>query len=308
MTLVKRIDEVEDHTLTPREAVICWMREAHTFDSLLDYGRWLLDQPEEAYPLIKMPAQVVGAVRARHKGMRDDALRDQLYRAQRDVLFLFHLHKCLNVRVLEGQEVRRLGLELLGEKLRILIYRIYSADRERLDRFERSEHPGRPRSRRKKTPEELAVEKEILAWPMQEALLWTEVTSLMEAERLLAKRYLSGESLLYPGSAQGLEEILSSLARLRETYDRVLDGRPPDSDDEFARWLYEEGPAPRAAISSAPTDASLLRPGTRRCARAYAEHCILVARAEALEALGERDAGIRLVEEWMRSEQAQPVS
>jgi hypothetical protein len=32
-----------------------------------------------------------------------------------------------------------------------------------------------------------------------------------------------------------------------------------------------------------------------------AEHYVLIARAEALEAVGERDAGIRLVEDWMRS-------
>ena len=64
MSLSRRLDDLEDHHLTPKEAVICWIREAHQFDSLLDYGRWLLEQPEDAYPLIRMPRQVVAAVRA----------------------------------------------------------------------------------------------------------------------------------------------------------------------------------------------------------------------------------------------------
>jgi len=33
MSLAKRVEEVEGN-FTPREAVICWMREARQFDSL----------------------------------------------------------------------------------------------------------------------------------------------------------------------------------------------------------------------------------------------------------------------------------
>ena len=32
MTLAKRIDDIEGRNLTPHEAVILWMREAHQFD------------------------------------------------------------------------------------------------------------------------------------------------------------------------------------------------------------------------------------------------------------------------------------
>lgn len=56
MTLPTRLDKLEDHNLTPREAVIMWMREAHQFDSLLAYGFWLIEQPDDVYPLIRMPA------------------------------------------------------------------------------------------------------------------------------------------------------------------------------------------------------------------------------------------------------------
>ena len=85
MTLAKRIADMEDHYLSPREAVLLWIKEAHEFGSLERYGGWLLEQPEDAYPLIKMPAQVVAAVRSQHKGVRDEALRDEFYRVQKDL-------------------------------------------------------------------------------------------------------------------------------------------------------------------------------------------------------------------------------
>ena len=53
MSFDKRIGDVEDN-LTPKEAVIYWMQEAHQCDSLLAYGRWLMDQPEDVYPLIRI--------------------------------------------------------------------------------------------------------------------------------------------------------------------------------------------------------------------------------------------------------------
>src|SRR5450756_390914 len=127
MSLAKRVGNVEDN-LTPREAVICWIREAHEFDSLLDYGRWLLEQPEEAYPLIRMPKQVVAAVRAQNKGKPDILLRDDFYRVQKDVTFLYHLHKQVNVQALQDEEALRLKVTLLSERLRGLIYRIWAID------------------------------------------------------------------------------------------------------------------------------------------------------------------------------------
>jgi hypothetical protein len=41
-------------------------------------------------------------------------------------------------------------------------------------------------------------------------------------------------------------------------------------------------------------------PGVRAEARAFAEHIVVVARSEALSMLGEKDAGIRAVTDWMK--------
>jgi hypothetical protein len=52
-----------------------------------------------------------------------------------------------------------------------------------------------------------------------------------------------------------------------------------------------------------PDPAAEKRPDTKAAARSLAEHYVLIAKAEALEALGERDAGIRLVQNWLRSQE-----
>ena len=305
MTLATRIEKVEDHNLTPREAVILWMREAHAFDSLLDYGRWLMDQPDEAYPLIRMPAQVVAAVRNQNKGQRDEFLRDEFYQVQRDVLFLYHLHKQVNMRALQDEEALRLKLALLAQSLRALIHRVWAFDSARLDHFEFPEDLSKPLPRRKgrKSEEELELEEALSAWPREEQMLWGEVTAFREAVGLISRRYLGGEELLYPNSAQGIEVTLSNLAELRDIYHSVTSHRPPESDEGFLRWMLEEsGDRITVSPSASPLPALEKRPDTSAAARSLAEHFILMAKAEALETLGDQNGGIRLVEKWLREE------
>jgi hypothetical protein len=303
MTLAKRLENVEDHNLTPREAVILWIREAHEFGCLLDYGYWLAEQPDDAFPLIKMPAQVVAAVRARNKATPDAKLQDEFYRVQKDVLFLYHLHKQVNLRALLQEEAYQLKLSLIAEKLRAIVLIAYSVDRERVDNLECPEDLSHPLPKREKTRQELVLEEEILEWPSDEALLWAEVTSFQEAERLVSKRYLAGEPLFYPDSAQKLAATLAALRGLRDTYDSVLDGRPPDADEDFIRWLARERDPKETVGALPPVPPDHVRPRTRASALAIAQHFILMARAEALDDLDERDAGISLVQKWMRSEE-----
>ena len=43
------------------------------------------------------------AVRGRNKGTPDQLLRDEFYRVQKDVVFLYHLHKQVNLQALRGR-------------------------------------------------------------------------------------------------------------------------------------------------------------------------------------------------------------
>lgn len=302
MNLAKRARDVEDRGLSPREAVILWMREAHAFDSRLDYARWLMDEPDDSYPLIRMPRQVVAAVRAEHKGIPDAQLRPRLYRVQKDLLFLYHLQSEMNEHVLESEEPFRLRLRLLGEKLRGLVYQIHSVDGDRLKCFELPENLTRPGRKRKKTQEEKALEKHILSWPGEEALLWAEVTSVKEAERLIAARYLDGEPLFFPQAERALDEMLALLDGLFEVYESVLDGRPPETDVDFARWIAGERPRTKLRSKKQGETELRVRFDVSRAARCLAERFIVRARAEALQQLGEGNAAAELIRDWMRAD------
>jgi len=303
MSLSSRLCDLEDHCLTPREAVILWTRDAHGFGSLLSYGAWLLDQPDEAYPLIRLSEQVAGAVRAKSKRVPDQKLRSELHRAEKSVLFLYQLHKQLNLRAIASEEVHALKVSLLSEKLRNLAGEVYAVDMARLERFSLPEDLTRPRRKRKKTEDELSLEKRLADWSREERLFWGEVMSLREAARLVSARYLGGEELFYPDAARKLEATLTALSGLRELYQEILAGRPPQSDKAFALWLAEDEKPKRRRAPAAELTQAEARPDVTASARALARHVILIARAEALDDLGEREAGIQLVKQWMRSEE-----
>ena len=246
---------------------------------------------------------MVAAVRARNKGMPDARLRDQFLRAEKDVLFLYHLHEQVNMRAIGEQECQALKLALLSEKLRTIIGAVYTVDAARLERFTFPQDLRRPLPKRKKSKQELELEGDIVNWAREEKILWGEVMTLLEASRLVSARYLAGEELLYPDSLRKLETTIAALAGLRETHNYVLDSRPPESEAAFVRWLAEDKDEPKAVSSPSAKPDLDVWPRTRTAARALAEHFVLIARAKALDDLGRRDAGIELVKEWMRSDE-----
>ena len=123
MSLKKRIEDLGDG-LTPRELVILWMKDAHEFQSLAGYLSFLKEQPEEAFPLVKMPRQIGEAAKAHSKGKSQDEVRKELYRARRDLCFLFHLHNQLNQRLYFDLEALTFRSQFLGEQLERLLDRI----------------------------------------------------------------------------------------------------------------------------------------------------------------------------------------
>lgn len=115
MSQDRRLDKVEA-ALTPQQAVLHWMEEAHEHGSLLAYSLWLVDQADSAYPLVKMPRQVADAVRKQMKGHEREEIDRIIRLRQRDVLFLFHLHFLTNTHVYQRLEPLRYRLHLLAEK------------------------------------------------------------------------------------------------------------------------------------------------------------------------------------------------
>ena len=48
-----RLDKVET-SLTPAQAVLLWMQEAHAFGSMRAYAEWVVEQPAASYPLYRL--------------------------------------------------------------------------------------------------------------------------------------------------------------------------------------------------------------------------------------------------------------
>jgi len=299
MTLAKRAASLEE-SLTPKEAIILWMREVHEFGSLFDYGRWLIDQPDDVCPLMRMPAQVVAAVRRQHKGIPDIRLHNEFYRAQKDVLFLYYLHQQVNVRFLTEKEALYLRVILLIRQMRLLIHEKHARDQVRLDRvnFEASK-------RRRPGKTELAMTKTYRAhvevWPQETKDVLARILEFQEAVRLLSGRYFSGEEILFPEAREGLAWNLEIIGNLEEQYyDSILGGVPED-DKGFQTYIV--GLLDRNAEVSKRELPAVLGPGSPDVsggAKALAEQFILMAKAEALEKLGECRAAEALAEKLVR--------
>lgn len=99
----KRLEKLAG-SLTPKQAVILWMQEAHQYDNLREYVRFLKDQPEGAAPITRLSDQIDRSVRQAMRGQRKPIIVDAAVRRElRDLLFLFHLHKRVNTFFMDEQ-------------------------------------------------------------------------------------------------------------------------------------------------------------------------------------------------------------
>lgn len=287
MNMTKRLTSLEDHNLTPREAVVLWMREAHAFGSLESYSRWLLDQPDESYPLIRMPKQVVDAVRARSKEVKDDRLRDQLYRVQKDVLFLYFLQKEAQLRAAREKEPIHLHAVILLTNLRVLMKERHIIEDMQLARVlekgERLKPPGKAEKEAR-----ARYEARVARFVTDMEALLARVMTFLSAAQMISRTYFSGEDVLYPATRDYLHELLEGIANLNELFDdAILELEEVDEklrERLLATVTGEE--ASRKGPASSPAPSGL--PEVTAEARTMAERWVMSAKSEALEKLGEQ--------------------
>ncbi|HZA24727.1 MAG TPA: hypothetical protein VFA32_19375 [Dehalococcoidia bacterium] len=96
----RRLDKLEV-SLTPKQAILLWMEEAHQYDTMEQYVRSLKPGPESAWPLAILPEKVATSVEQAMKGQPKQEIARKARQAIRDVLFLFHLHQQVNRRFME---------------------------------------------------------------------------------------------------------------------------------------------------------------------------------------------------------------
>jgi hypothetical protein len=88
-------------SLTPKQAILLWLEEAHRYDTMEQYARSLKPGPESAWPLAELPDKVSKAVEQAMKGRPKAEVARVVRQAVRDVLFLFHLHQQVNQKFME---------------------------------------------------------------------------------------------------------------------------------------------------------------------------------------------------------------
>src|SRR3972149_3474775 len=111
----KRISRIKT-SLTPKQAVILWMEEAHKHGDFFSYGRWLREQPPGSYPLMYIPDQVEAAIRKENKGQPVETVIRAVRQGVRDTIFLFMLQMGIKPKVREEAKPHSLYSLMLVEE------------------------------------------------------------------------------------------------------------------------------------------------------------------------------------------------
>jgi hypothetical protein len=113
----KRVEQIAV-SLNPEQAFLLWLEEAQQFDSLGEMAHWMKDQPESAYPLVKLTHQVEQAVEQAMKGQDRERIHPAVRAAVKEVGFLYFLHGQLTQRLLEEKKALWLHLALTASGLK----------------------------------------------------------------------------------------------------------------------------------------------------------------------------------------------
>jgi hypothetical protein len=248
----RRLDKIEV-SLTPKQAILLWLEEAHRYDTMEQYTRALKDGPDSAWPLAQLPEKVSRAVEQAMKGGSRQEISIGVRQAVRDVLFLFHLHQQVNGKVMEEQKAFLYRLRWLRAELGRLRYQkmVRQASHSRV-------HIG------------VSKRQDLTRWQEEAELFLVELHSLRLAVMTTSKRYFDGHDLLFPALTECLDYLVKAMEVLVEMFNEDLAPRKGALANVRAR----------AGITGA----------------AQAGFLVDMAKAEALDAMGETQAGIAIVD------------
>ena len=103
---MRRIKKLEtESSLTPKQIILLWFQEAHAFNNIVEYVRYLKTQPDSAAPIYKLTAKVEESVKQTLGRRPREEIGKAVNQGYKDVLFLFYLHQQVNGKLLS--ECRR---------------------------------------------------------------------------------------------------------------------------------------------------------------------------------------------------------
>ena len=121
MTNRKRRVEKLETGLTPAQAILLWLHEAHSFHGIKEYARDPSDKPDSEAPIDKLTTQVADAVKQILKGQPREEINKAVRKVYRDVLFLFFLHQQVNGKLLTEERYYWTKWQLLNNELYSLL-------------------------------------------------------------------------------------------------------------------------------------------------------------------------------------------
>lgn len=124
-TIKRRLDNI-DRSLTPTQAILAWITEAHRFSSLSEYGSWLAEQPNDPQPLHRLLHQAAAAIFDNDKVAPEE--REKIKKAARDVVFLYFLHHRVNTDLAARSRSMALEATLLLDDRRTALERDSTRD------------------------------------------------------------------------------------------------------------------------------------------------------------------------------------
>jgi hypothetical protein len=271
-----RLDKLE-HSLTPKEAAILWVEETHAFPTLTAYAASLVGKPNAAFPLFRLPEQVEAAVRKQTKGEKIEEVAAEVRRAVRDVVFLAHLHFDVNTRVTEGHRGNLMHTLFLAERLGRLI---------RMDPFRGGAGEMR---------------EEAVFWRELARPLLAEVYTLVGTVANLEATYFDGHGLLFPTVRENLDSVVSHVEQVVGLYNDVIEVLEyVPIKKKRARADRVESPEHKVpAAEGFRLDLAEVRGSLQPEIEALAALIVALAKAEALEFIGEGERGLALVEKHL---------
>jgi hypothetical protein len=258
----RRLDKIAGQ-LTPQQAVLLWMQDAHQYPTVPAYMDSLKDAPDTKYPMMWLPERVEQAVGTALKGEKPDLIKRAERKAVREVAFLFYLQMQVNTRL--WGEWRALCFQLAYVALK-------------LGGLCEEEDPS--------TEDVDEVRKHIVTL-LREYCEWEVAT------RKIADRYYAGTSALFPRHAEQLARAVEDVERVAMLFNDDLDYRAWQRT-EGAKGKQPKGrKVPPLAVE--PIDIEEIRQATVPAGIELARHIVVMARAEAMEFLGETRQALEIV-------------
>lgn len=271
MTQERRLDKIEN-SLTPIQAVILWLQEIQQYRNVVEYVQYLRGQPESAAPITRITRQIDLTVRESMKGRPREVVENAVHQAVRDVCFLIKLHHKVNFKVLENQKAWTLMVALLAEMQNRMLteatfHKVLRDKKIRINREMRIWTRKRDQN---------AIDFQV--WQGATARFLVELYSFRDTAAFINRHYFDGHIILFPDSEPCVADLIEETEKLVGMFNDLC------MEEQARRYRI---------------DLEVIQKGISDSSKAQTTYLVDMAKAEALDAMGEDRAATELVARYL---------